>query len=78
MAPECDRVNKRLAEMISRKHKEPYTIVLNHICTKLRFALLRSTLEAICGFRGRCSDKDVKELMDTDIGLILTVATYEV
>ena len=64
--------------MISRKCKEPYTIVLNHICTKLQFALLRSTLEAICGFQGRYSNKDVKELMDTDIGLIPTVATYEV
>ena len=62
----------------SRKRKEPYTIVLNHIRTKLRFALLRSTLEAIRGFRGRYSDKDVKELMDTDISLIPTVATYEV
>ena len=64
--------------MISRKRKEPYTVVLNHIRTKLRFALLRNTLEAIRGFRGRHSDKDVKELMETDIGLIPMVATYEV
>jgi len=46
IAPECIRVNKRLAE----KHREPYAPSMSYIKTKLRFALLRSTLAAIQGF----------------------------
>ena len=58
MAPECNRVNKRLAEKIpaAEKHREPYASVITYIRTKLRFALLRSTLAAIRGFRGKRSD----------------------
>ena len=44
------RVNKRLAEKIAEKRKEPYASVKMYIRTKLRFALLRSTLAAIRGF----------------------------
>ena len=78
MAPECAKVNKRLAEMIAQKRREPYHIVINHVRTKLRFALLRSTLAALRGFRGGRSDRDVHELRDTDIGLIPASASYDV
>jgi len=47
MAPECNRVNKRLAEKIAEKRREPYASVIAYIRTKLRLALLRSTLAAI-------------------------------
>jgi len=47
MAPECKRVNKRLAEKIAKKRREPYASVITYIRTKLRFALSRSTLAAI-------------------------------
>ena len=49
MAPEseCNRVNKRLAEKIADKRRKPYASVITYIRTKLRFALLRSTLAAI-------------------------------
>jgi len=51
MAPECNRVNKRLTEKIAEKHREPYASVITYIKTKLRLALLRSTLvAAIRGF----------------------------
>ena len=51
IAPEsCNRVNKRLAEKIAEKRREPYASVITYIRTKLRFALLRSTLAAIRGF----------------------------
>jgi len=50
MAPEGNRVNKRLAEKIAEKGREPYASVITYIRTKLRFALLRSTLAAIRGF----------------------------
>jgi len=43
MVPECNRVNKRLAEKIAEKRREPYASVITYIRTKLRFALLRST-----------------------------------
>ena len=52
MAPECNRVNKRLAEKflkIAEKRREPYASVITYIRTKLRFALLKSTLAAIRG-----------------------------
>jgi len=50
MALECNRVNKRLAEKIAEKRREPYESVMTYIRTKLRFALLRSALAAIRGF----------------------------
>jgi len=31
MAPECNRVNKRLAEKIAEKRREPYASVLTYI-----------------------------------------------
>jgi len=61
MAPECNRVNKRLAEKIAEKRREPYALVLTYIRTKLRFALLRSTLAAIQGFRGKRNDVHLQD-----------------
>ena len=53
MAPECARMNKRLAELIATKKGEAYSQVMQHIRTRLRFALLRCTLVAIRGSRGK-------------------------
>jgi len=47
MAPECNRVNKRLAEKLAEKRREPYASVVTYRRTKLIFALLRSTLAAV-------------------------------
>jgi len=47
MAPECNRVNKRLAGKIAKKRQEPYASVMTYVKTKLRFALLRRTLASI-------------------------------
>ena len=61
MGPECQRLNKRLAELIASKQKEVYSHVISHIRCTLRFALLRATLVAVRGVRGksRCaSDLD--------------------
>jgi len=70
MAPECNRVNKRLAEKIAEKRREPYASVITYIRTKLRFALLRSTLAAIQGFRGKRSDVHLQDLTNIDFSLI--------
>ena len=40
MAPECNRVNKRLAEKIAEKRREPYASVIKYIRTKLSSGLL--------------------------------------
>ena len=53
MSPECSRLNKRLAELISTKTGEAYSHVIRHLRTRLRFALLRATLIAVRGVRGR-------------------------
>jgi len=36
MAPECNRVNKKLAEKIAEKRREPYASVITYIRTKLK------------------------------------------
>jgi len=69
MAPECNRVNKRLAEKIAEKHMESYASVITYVRTKLRFAILRSTLAAIRGFRGKRSDVHLQDLTDIDFSL---------
>jgi len=70
MAPECNRVNKRLAEKIAEKHREPYASVMTYIRAELRFALLRSTLAAIRGFRGKLSDVHLQDFTDIDFSII--------
>ena len=55
MGPECDRLNKRLADLIAMKTKEQYSHVVRHIRTRLRFALLKSVLVAVRGVRGKKS-----------------------
>ena len=52
MAPECTKLNKRIAELISLKTGEAYSHVMRFIRTRLRFALLRTSLIAIRGTRG--------------------------
>ena len=58
MGPECARMNKRIAELISEKKGEKYGQVMQYIRTRLRFALLRCTIVAIRGVRGRSTSKD--------------------
>ena len=53
MGSECERLNKRLAVLISDKTKERYSHVVSHIRTKLRFSLLKAIVIAIHGYRGK-------------------------
>ncbi len=48
---------KRLASRIAEKRGERYEHVMGFIRTKLRFALLKSTLIAIRGVRGKPSNE---------------------
>ena len=70
MGPECQRFNKRLAELISLKRNESYADVMTYIRKKLRFALLKATLIALRGYRGRPKQTDNIELSEVDFNLI--------
>ena len=78
MAPECQRLNKHLAEKIAKKRGEKYGYVINHVRTRLRFALLKATLIAVRGVRGH--GKGTAEELDMDeisFNLIPREDTYE-
>ena len=53
MGNEANLFHKRMALLISEKKNEQYSHVLNYIFTRLRFALLKSTVTAIRGVRGK-------------------------
>jgi len=59
---------QKIGRKIAEQRREPYASVMTYIRTKLRFALLRSTLAAIRGFPGKRSDV---HLTDIDFSLIL-------
>ena len=70
MGPECQRFNKRLAELIALKRKESYADVITFIRKKLRFALLKATLIALRGYRGKPDHRDSTELSEIDFNLV--------
>ena len=76
MGPECLRVNKKIAERIAEQRKEHYSKVMNHVRTRLRFALLKSVLVAVRGYRGteRGGEIDISEI---DFNLIPEERCYE-
>lgn len=76
MGPECERLNKRLAEMIATKRKESYNHVIGHLRTRLRFSLLRSILVAIRGVRGKPRVEECN-LYDVSFNLIPDGHCYE-
>ncbi len=53
MSPQCDKTHKRIAELVADKTREQYADVINHIRTRLRFALMKSILVAVRGVRGK-------------------------
>jgi formyltetrahydrofolate hydrolase len=79
MSPECEKLNKRLAVLISLKKKQKYSHIIADICTRLRFSLLNATIIAILGYRrgGNSMQEEVEVDMDVDFGLIPRESTYE-
>ncbi len=79
MAPECLKLNKRLAELISNKRNETYSKVMMHVRTRLRFALLKGTLIGVRGFRGKrlLGDQEESAVGDIDYNLIPQQRCYE-
>ena len=77
MAHECTLFHKKIAQLISEKSKEEYSHVMNHLRTRLRFTLLKSTLIAIRGERGK-SRKPESSLSELSFNTVPEVPSYEV
>ena len=58
MSKECKRFINRIANLQARRKGEEYGDVVRVLRTKLRFALLKTTLIALRGHREKASDKD--------------------
>ena len=79
MGIECERLHKRLAELIAAKRHENYSKVIQHIRCRLRFALLKATLIAIRGVRGnaRGAAEEEEVIGDISFNLIPSMKAYE-
>ena len=77
MALECTKYHKKVAELIALKTKEDYSKVMNHLRTRLRFTLLKSTLIAVRGERGK-SRKPTENISDLPFNMVLEMPSYEV
>ena len=76
MAPECERFNWRLVELISIKRKKEYSHVMRHIHCSLQFALLKATLLAVRGSRGRAIEQG-DDFADIAFNLVPHRPAYE-
>jgi len=70
MGNEANRHHKRIATLISIKRKEEYSDVMNYIRTRLRFCLLKSTLMAVRGVRGRQKKEYTTPISEISFNLI--------
>lgn len=70
MGIEATKFVKRIGELISIKRNEDYADVINYLRTRLRFTILRSTLIAIRGVRGR--KKRTNDIGDISFNLVQT------
>ena len=74
--PQATRYHKRLAQLISVKRNEEYAHVMSYMRTRIRFSLLRSTLVAIRGERGKRGGF-AKPIAATSFNLIPEALQYE-
>ena len=77
MASECIKFHKKVAVLVSNKTKEEYSHVMNHLRTRLRFTLLKSTLVAIRGERGK-SRKIKTNITELSFNTVPDMPSYEV
>ena len=66
MSNECQQFVNRLADLIARKRKERYCDVVRHVKTRIRFTMLRTTLIALRGYRGKKMDCKYETLLSED------------
>ena len=77
MARECTKFHKKVAELVSNKTKEDYSKVMSHIRTRIRFTLLKSTLIALRGVRGK-QQKTTQNISELSFNTIPEMPSYEV
>ena len=68
MAPEAQKVLKRLAEKTARTKNQRYCDVMTFIRRRLRFDLLRTTIISLRGYRGKVQ-KNPANIEDLDLNL---------
>ena len=76
MAKECTKYHKQVAQLISLKTKEDYSQVMSHLRTRLRYTLLKSTLIAIRGERGK--EKKPGNVSELSFNTTPQMPSYEV
>ena len=76
MGPEATKYHKRVAELLSVKRGEEYSHVMNYVRTKIRFSILKSTLVAVRGVRGK--QRRDPPISDISMNLIPEQRAYEV
>ena len=74
--PQATRYHKRLAELLSRKRNEEYANIMHYMRTRIRFSILRSTLVAVRGERGK-AHSTTKPISFTSFNLIPDAMDYE-
>ena len=77
MALECTRYHKQIAQKIALKTKEEYSHVMNHLRTRIRYTLLKSTLIAIRGERGK-ERKSKESISSLSFNMMPEMPSYEV
>jgi hypothetical protein len=73
--PEADRFHKRLATLIAKKRNILYSEAVSYVRRRIRFSILRTTLIALRGYRGK-NAKDVN-LAEEDLNLFPSSSRYE-
>ena len=74
MGKEAETLHKRLVKLISEKRGTPYSGAMSHVRRKLPFSILRTTLAAIRGFRGRSTNWT--DDVNSDINIIPSAYQY--
>ena len=78
MAKECAAFTKRLAEKISEKRQEKYCDTMACIRKRLRFCILRGTLIALRGYRGRKSSDKTIPINAVDFSLVPGIRSNDI
>ena len=71
---EAAAFNKRLALLLSAKRNLSYSDAISYVRRRIRFSILQTTLLALRGYRGKCTEKTFDE--DSDLDLIPTAQPY--
>jgi len=74
--PQAIRYHKSLAELMSLKRGEEYSAIISYMRTRIRFSILRSTLIAIRGERGK-RQSSAQPVHATSFNLIPATMEYE-